>query len=143
MDPMYNFFNELSLSDNTLKIKGTSHNAFVSYSKNDTVKRELIFENTKTRYTYDISYIDNGDYQVVLPVDDKLDKTRAWFQKEIDLANLKTGNYAIYIKTTSNDKTYYGELIDIAYTDFSTINTDSYEFIRVDEKRLRLELTKK
>ena len=144
MDPMYNFFNELSLSGNTLKIKGTSHNAFVSYSKNDTVKRELIFENTKTfeRYTYDISYIDNGDYQVVLPVDDKLDKTRAWFQKEINLTNLKAGNYAIYIKTTSNDKTYYGELIDIAYTDFSTINTDSYEFIRVDEKRLRLELIK-
>lgn len=44
MDPMYNFFNELSLSGNTLKIKGTSHNAFVSYSKNDTVKENLFLK---------------------------------------------------------------------------------------------------
>ena len=84
-----------------------------------------------------------GGITDISEVFDNVDKTRAWFQKEIDLTNLKTGNYAIYIKTTSNDKTYYGELIDIAYTNFNTINTTNYEFKRIDEKRLRLELIKK
>ena len=142
MDPMYNFFNELSLTNNTLKITGTSHSASVSYSKKDTVKREIIFENIKTfkRYSYDLSYIDNGPYEVVLPVTDNKDKTRAWFKKEINLSNLEKGTYAIYIKTTSNNLTYYGELIDIAYTDFKSINTDKYNFKRIDNKRLRLEL---
>ena len=142
MDPMYNFFNELSLSDTKLSITGTSHNAYVSYSKSDTVKREIIFENQESfkRYTYDLGYIDDGLYPVELPVSDNKDKTRAWFKKTIDLKDLASGEYVIYIKTTSNDKSYYGELIDIAYTDFKDINNSKYEFTRSDEKRLRLEL---
>ena len=142
MDPMYNFFNELKIDGNKLTIMGTSHNVGVSYSKNDTIKRELILENTSSfeKISYDVSYIDNGPYQVQLAVSDNKDKTRAWFKKEIDLSNLTKGNYAIYIKTTSGNKTYYGELVDIAYTDFKNINTNNYEFKRIDEKRLRLEL---
>ena len=145
MDPTYNFFNELKIANNTLNITGTSHSAYVNYSKNDTVKRSIIFENTNTfkRYIYDLSYIDNGPYKIELSVSDNKDKTRAWFKKSIDLSNLDKGTYAIYINTSSNDKTYYGELIDIAYTDFSSINTDKYEFKRIDEKRLRLELSVK
>ena len=142
MDPMYNFFNEIKLSNNNLTITGTSHSIGSSYSKKDDVKREMIFENTKTyeRYSYDIGYIDNGLYQVTLPVSDNLDKTRAWYQKTIDLTKLEKGLYAIYLKTTSNSKTYYGELIDVAYTDFTKINTNKYKFSRNDLKRLRLEL---
>ena len=61
-------------------------------------------------------------------------------EKEIDLIDLTSGRYAIYIKTTSNNKTYYGELIDVSYTDFTTINSSKYKFQRIDNKRLRLEL---
>ncbi len=144
-DPMYNFFTDLKVKDNTLAITGTSHNVGVSYSKKDTVKRELIFENTSNfkRYSYDVGYIDNGPYKVTLAVSDNKDKTRAWFKKEIDLSKLEKGTYAIYLKTTSNSKTYYGELVDIAYTDFTKINTSKYQFKRIDNKRLRVELTVK
>ena len=142
-DPTYNFFNELKINNNTLSITGTSHSAYVSYSKSDNVKREIIFENTKTyeRFNYDVSFIDDGLYKIELPVSDGKDKTRAWFKKDIDLSNLPSGNYAIYIKTTSNNKTHYGELVDVAYTDFSKINTSKYKFMRVEESRLRVELT--
>ena len=142
-DPTYNFFNELTLKDDTLNILGTSHSIYINYSKTDTIKRELIFENTNTfeRISYDIGYIDDGPYKIELPVSDKKDKTRAWFKNNIDLSKLPKGTYAIYVKTTSNDKTYYGELIDVAYTDFSNLNTNKYIFNRIDDKRLRLELT--
>ena len=141
-DPTYNFFNEIKLENNNLSLLGTSHSAYVSYSKNDDVKREIIFENTSTfeRFTYNLGYIDDGPYKVELPVSDNKDKTRAWFRNTIDLSKLTKGSYAIFIKTSSNNKAYYGELIDIAYTDFNKINTNKYEFKRIDEKRLRVEL---
>ena len=144
-DPTYNFFNELKIENDILSITGTSHSAYVSYSKNDSVKREIVFENMDTfkRYNFDLSYIDNGLYKVELPVSDNKDKTRAWFKKSINISSLPKGLYAIYLKTSSNNKTYYGELIDVAYTDFSSINTKKYIFERVDERRLRVELTVK
>ena len=144
-DPTYNFFNELKLSDNNLTIMGTSHSVGISLSTSDDIKRELIFENTKTyeRVAFDISYIENGPYKVELPVSDGKDKTRAWFNKTIDLSSLQSGTYALYIKTTSNNNTFYGELVDISYTDFSKINTGKYNFKRIDSKRLRVELTVK
>ena len=142
MDPMYNFFNELKLENNKLYIKGTSHVIGESYSTNDDIKREIVFENINTfeRFSYNLGYIDNGPYKIELAVSDNKDKTRAWFEKEIDLTDLTLGKYAIYIKTTSNNKTYYGELIDVSYTDFTTINSSKYKFQRIDNKRLRLEL---
>ena len=141
-DPTYNFFNEINIKDNNLSILGTSHSININYSKNDIIKRELIFENKDNyqRTSYDIGYIDNGPYQIELPVSDKKDKTRAWFKSNIDLSKLDKGEYIIYIKTTSNNNTYYGELIDIAYTDFSKINTSKYILKRNDDNRLRLEL---
>jgi len=142
LDPMYNFFNELVINNNTLSITGTSHSIGSSYSKTDNIERSIIFENINTfeRFIYNLGYIDNGPYKVELSVTDNLDKTRAWFKNNVDLDKLSKGTYAIYIKTTSNNKTYYGELIDIAYTDFKNINTEKYKFQRNDLKRLRLEL---
>ena len=143
--PSYNFFNEISLKNNTLKILGTSHSINTSYSKEDKIKRQLIFENKETleRTSYNIGYIDDGPYTVELPVSDNMDKTRVWFRKSIDLSKLSSGSYVIYVKTTSNDKTYYGELIDVAYTDFSKINSDKYQFERINNLRMRLELNVK
>ena len=145
IDPMYNFFNEIKLTDNILNIKGTSHNFGVSYGENDEVERKLVFEN-KDNYSIiekDLGSITTGDYPITLSVSDNLDKTRAWYQNSIDLSDIPSGNYVLYIKNTVNKLTYYGEIVDVAYTDFTSINNERYELKRNDNIRLRLELTKK
>ncbi len=141
-DPMYNFFTNLSLDNNNLSIKGTSHSYGVSFGVSDNVERKLIFENTNTfqRYEFDLGSITNGDYQVTLALSDNLDKTRAWYNKVIDLSSLPTGNYVLYIENTVNSKSFYGEIIDASYTDFTKINNSNYVFNRNDNVRLRLEL---
>lgn len=142
IDPMYNFFTEFNLDNSFLTLKGTSHSIGVDFGINKEVKRELIFENiiNYNRYSYDIGSITNGDYPISLAVSDNCDKTRAWYQKTIDLDKIPAGKYAIYIKNTVDGKSYYGELIDIAYTNFLKINNQKYTFLRVNDKRLRLEL---
>ncbi len=142
VDPMYNYFNEIKLNNNKLTIKGTSHNYGVSYSIKDNVERKIIFENQKdfTKYELDLGSITNGDYPITLAVSDNLDKTRAWFNKEIDLSSIPTGNYTIYIMNNVNGIKYYGELIDVMYTDFESINNDNYILSRNDNLRLRMEL---
>ena len=145
IDPMYNFFNDVGITGDKLTIKGTSHNVGVSYGASDVVERKLVFENKNTfeRIEYDLGSITNGDYPITLAVSDNCDKTRAWYMNTIDLSTLPVGNYVIYIKNTINKVTYYGEVIDVAYTDFSKINSDKYQLIRNDKLRLRLELEKK
>lgn len=143
-DPMYNFFSEFSLNNNELTLKGTSHSVGVDFGINKNVKRELVFENIETfeRYKFDLGSITNGDYKITLAVSDNCDKTRAWFNKKINLESLPKGKYALYIKNTVDGKSYHGELIDIAYTDFSQINNSKYKFSRNDDLRLRVELVK-
>ena len=142
LDPMYNFFTDISLNNNTLNIKGTSHSYGVSFKTSDTVDRKLILENIETfqRIEFDLGSITNGDYVVTLPVSDNMDKTKAWFNKSIDLSSVPVGNYALYIKNNVNGVTNYGEVIDAAYTDFSKINNKNYIFKRNDNRRLRIEL---
>ena len=144
-DPMYNFFNDIKLDGSKLTIKGTSHNVGVSFSVNDNVQRKLVFENNKTfeRFSFDIDSITNGDYPITLAVSDNCDKTRAWYNKTIDISSIPKGDYAIYIVNNVNNKAYHGELIDIMYTDFTSINTNKYQFSRNDDQRLRLELSVK
>ena len=142
IDPMYNFFNEINLDDTKLYIKGTSHNYGVSLGINDKVDRKIVFEN-QSNYAViekDLGSITDGDYKISLAVSDNLDKTRAWYKNTLDLADIPKGNYTIYIKNTVNNLTYYGEIIDVAYTDFSKINNSKFELKRNDNIRLRLEL---
>lgn len=145
MDPMYNFFSEFSLKNNKLTLKGTSHSVGMSFAENDVVNRELILENIDNfeRYSYTLGSIIDGDYPITLAVSDNCDKTRAWYYQTLDLEKLPKGSYAVYIKNTVNGISYHGELIDIAYTDFSKINNDNYIFSRNNERRLRVELLKK
>ena len=142
IDPMYNYFNEIKLDNNKLTLKGTSHNYGVSYSINDNVERKIIFENQENflKYEFDLGSITNGDYPITLSVSDNLDKTKAWFNKEIDLSSIPTGKYTIYIMNNVNNTRYYGELIDVMYTDFSKINNSNYVLSRNDNIRLRMEL---
>ena len=141
IDPMYNFFTSMKLDNSKLTIKGTSHSYGVNFGVNEEVTRKLVLENTTdfTRYEFDLGSITNGDYQVTLIVSDNLDKTRAWYNNTIDLSEVKEGNYIVYLKNTVNNVTYYGELIDVAYTDFSKINNEKYNFKRNDNIRLRVE----
>lgn len=142
IDPMYNFFNEISLSIDTLKIKGTSHNYGISYGKNDDVKRYLVLENINNyqRYELELGSITNGDYPITLAVSDNMDKTKAWFNNSVNLSNIPKGKYVLYIKNIVNNITYYGEVIDVSYTDFSKINNDKYHLSRNDDIRLRIEM---
>ena len=142
IDPMYNFFTNMKLDNSKLTIKGTSHSYGVNFGVNETLTRKLVLENTSdfTRYEFDLGSITNGDYQVTLIVSDNLDKTRAWYNNTVDLSEVKSGNYIVYLKNTVNNITYYGELIDVAYTDFSKINNENYIFKRNDDIRLRVEL---
>ena len=142
-DPMYNLFTEINLEDSNLFLKGTSHSYGVSFGTNDNVERKLIFENTAdfSRYEFDLGSITNGDYVVSLPVSDNLDKTKAWYRNTIDISSLPSGNYVLYIKNKVDNTTYYGEIIDVAYTDFTKINNNNYRLKRNDDIRLRLEIT--
>lgn len=142
IDPMYNFFTKIKFQDKYLHIRGTSHNYGVDLSPSKNVQRELILENNETfeRYIYDIGSITNGDYKVTLALSDNCDKTRAWYDNKIDLSSVKAGTYTLYIRNTVDGKKYYGELIDIAWTDFAKINTNLYSLQRVDKRRLRVEL---
>ena len=142
---MYNFFNDIKIENDKLTIKGTSHNVGISYGESDAVERKMVLENKDTfeRIEYDLGSITNGDYPITLAVSDNCDKTKAWYMNTIDLSTLPKGNYVVYIKNTVNKVTYYGEIIDVAYTDFSKINSDKYQLIRNDKLRLRLELIKK
>ena len=144
-DPMYNFFNSIKLENNSLTIKGTSHSVGVSFGLKDNVERKLILENKKDfiRYSFDLDSITNGDYPITLAVSDNCDKTKAWYNKTIDLSEVANGEYIIYIQNTVNGISYYGELIDVAYTDFTNINNDHYELKRNDDIRLRMEIIKK
>lgn len=141
-DPMYNYFNDIKLDNDKLIIKGTSHNVGVSLGNSDNVVRKFVLENKDNfnRFEFDLGSITNGDYVVSLPVSDDCDKTKAWYNNTVDLSTVPTGNYIVYIKNIVNNVTYFGEMFDVSYTDFSKINNDKYKFKRNDDIRLRMEL---
>lgn len=144
IDNMFNQYRNIELKDGNLNITGTSFNIGGDYSTNKEITRKIIFENVETfeRYEYDLGYTDSHEYEITLVVPDNLDKTRAWFNKNINISELEKGNYAIYIKTVSNVEDY-GELIDIFGREISTnmtINDKSYSLKINDNQRFRLEL---
>ncbi len=100
-DDMYNYSRLTEFKDNKLRIRGCSFNVGGDYSRNVNVKRELILENQETyeRIKTNISYIDNGDYEIKLNIPDGKDKTRAWFDAQVDISKLPKGVYSIYIRT--------------------------------------------
>jgi len=143
-DNMFNQYQDIELKDGKLNISGSSFNVGGNYSKDVSVERKIIFENTKTfeRIEFDLGYIDDGEYPITLVVPDNLDKTRAWFRNSIDLSNIEVGTYAIYIHTKSNVNDA-GELNDIFLREISSTTTigEKKYFISANKaKRFRLEL---
>ena len=146
-DPMYNYITNVKY-ENGLYIKGTSININVSYKNSSDVTRYLIFENVDNgeRHSYKMNNI-LGDYLVSLAVSDNCDKKYAWFDINIpkeEFNSFSKGRYLIYISGTVNNETYYGELEDVQYTDFTSINNSlGKEIVRNEDLRFRLELNVK
>ena len=143
-DNMINQYQSISLVNGLLKLYGSSFNVGGNYNTSVNVERSIIFENITTyeRYKFDLGYIDNGEYKITLLVPDNLDKTRAWFNKSIDISNLNKGTYAIYIETKTNVEDY-GELNDIfqrEITSTMTYNDKTYSIKINENQRFRLEL---
>lgn len=143
-DNMINQYQSISLENGLLKLYGSSFNVGGNYNTSVNVERSIIFENTTTyeRYKFDLGYIDNGEYKITLLVPDNLDKTRAWFNKSIDISNLNKGTYAIYIETKTNVEDY-GELNDIfqrEITSTMSYNNKTYSIKINENQRFRLEL---
>lgn len=144
LDNMFNQYQDIELKEGKLYITGSSFNVGGNYSKDTSVERTIVFENTTTfeRIEYDLGYIDNGEYPITLIVPDNLDKTRAWFKNTIDLSELQVGTYAIYIHTKSNVDDAF-ELNDIFLRDINsttTINDKTYSININKDSRFRLEL---
>lgn len=144
----YDTYRAFEFIGNKLHLKGLSYSYGADLNKDAKVERKIIFENKKTyeTYTYDLGSITDGLYPAVLPVDDKLDKTRAWYDKTIDISNIPVGEYVIYLTTKSN-------IIDIAeFTEklgrkldsvTATINGKKYSFSINHSKGNRIEMTVK
>ena len=144
-DKMYNLFEEIGFKDNSLVITGTSHNVGIDYHTNKTVTRKIVLENISTfkRYEQEVGSITNGRYVVDLKVSDGCDKTRAWFEGGINISSLEKGTYAIYVVTSVDGFSDFGELRDLTYRTFDekmTLNGKTYTLRRVDSKRFRMEL---
>ena len=132
-------------SDNKLHLKGVSYSYGANLSSSSNVSRKIIFENTDDYKSYfkDLGSITDGNYNVVLPESDNLDKTRAWYDANIDLSDLPKGHYVIYITTSSNVVDVYemteklGRNLDNVK---SNINGKNYSFIINKDRGNRIEL---
>ena len=94
-------------------------------------------------YEYNLDSITNGMYTVGTTLGDNLDKTRAWFDKEIDITNIPKGTYAIYISTSSNISDY-GELTELLQRSLDDVKLEyeskKYSFKINKDLRYRIEL---
>lgn len=147
-DSVYNQYNQyrtFAFEDNKLHIKGTSYSLGMDLALTAKVERQIIFENTTTfkKYTYDLDSITDGLYQVGATLEDGYDKTRAWFDKKIDISNIPKGNYAIYLATKSNISDF-GELTELLLRSLDDVvlekNHRTYSFKVREDLRYRVEL---
>lgn len=134
-------FNE----DNTLYLRGNSYSYGMDLSSATNVTRNLVFEEKTTykTYTKELGSITTGNYNVVLPVADSYNKTRAWFDANIDLSDITVGEYIIYITTSSNisDFSEFSEKLGRSLDDVTaTINDKNYAFVINKERGNRIEL---
>ncbi|MBQ3511992.1 MAG: DUF5011 domain-containing protein [Bacilli bacterium] len=141
----YTKYTKFEFSDDYLYIRGNSYSYGMDLSKSINVIRNIVFENKSTykKYTKSLDSIIDGNYQVFLPVDDKLDKTKAWFDKKIDISDIPVGEYVIYI-TTSSNITDYSEFTEKLGRSLEpvkkTINNKNYSFSINLSKGNRIEM---
>ena len=136
----FNFTN-----DNKLHLRGMSYSYGMNLSSSSNVTRKIIFENQDTYKTYvkDLGSVTNGDYSAPLPVSDGLDKTRAWYDNNLDISDIPKGNYTIYITTSTNltDISEFTEKLGRNLDDVkTTIDGKKYSFSINFSKNSRIEM---
>lgn len=141
----YDTWRTFEFVDNKLHLKGVSYSYGMDLSESANVTRKIIFENHQTyeTYEYDLGSITNGLYTVALPVNDNLDKTRAWYDAFLDLSDLPIGEYTIYLTTTSNitDLCEFTDIMGRSLEDKTiTMNGKTYTFFLNLEKGNIIEL---
>ena len=141
----YTKYTKFEFSDNYLYLRGNSYSYGMNLSKDTKVTRNIIFEDKSTykKYTKSLDSITNGNYQVFLPVEDNLDKTKAWFDKKIDISDIPEGEYVIYITTSSNitDYSEFTEKLGRSLDNVKkTINGKNYSFSINLSKGNRIEM---
>lgn len=91
-------------NDHKLHLYGNVYSYGMDLGLNTSVTRKIVFENKKTYQSYikDLGSLENGGYQVFLPVEDNLSKSRAWYDAIVDVSDIPVGEYVIYLTTSSN-----------------------------------------
>lgn len=141
---LYSDLFSYELDGDTLNLVGTSYALKTDYKADDSVEREIIFEDKDTHkivYRQSIGSITDGPYNVTSNANNDL--TRAWFDSDIDISSLEKGTYIIYIRTKVGSVDDYSELADSAYSDLSqTTKVDGKKISlkRNNNQRIRLEL---
>ena len=141
----FDTFTEFEFNDDLLHLRGLTYSYGMDLSKSKTIKRYIIFENKSDfkTYKYELGSITNGDYKAILPVKDNLDKTRAWYDKKIDISTIPIGNYVIYITTEANvtDISELTEKLGRKLTNVTnTIKDKDYSFSINNKKGNRIEM---
>ena len=139
---MINEFETISFKNNKLYIQGYSYNYKGTYDKQSNITRKVIIENTKD---YKQTIIDVGSTKgpYTLKSKDNLDKTYAWYEKEIDISKLEKGTYSIMVYTKTTDAEDYGELSDMfrELNETTKMNNKTYTVTYNKNKQDRIELT--
>lgn len=142
----YDKYTEFSFTeDNKLHLRGNSYSYGADLSKNQKVTRKILFENVDNYklYTKNLGTITDGNYTVVLPVNDNLDKSQAWYNNDIDISDIEKGRYVIYITTTSNitDIAEMTEKLGRSLENVkATINGKNYHFTINKDRGNRIEM---
>ena len=141
---MVNEFESIKFKDNKLFIEGYSYNYKGTYNNQISITRKLILENTSTysQTVYDLGS-KRGPYTIVTK--DNLDKTYAWYEKEIDISNLEKGTYSVLVYTKTSNAEDYGELSDMfeELNETITIGNKTYTITYNKSRQDRLEITVK
>ena len=141
---MTNEFENIRFQNNKLYIQGFSYNYNGKYDNQLNITRKIIFENTKT-YKQTVLDLGSAKGPYVLNTKDKLDKTYAWYEKELDISNLEKGTYSVLVYTRTSNAEDYGELEDMfaELNENTNINGKTYTITYNGSRLDRVELTVK
>ena len=141
---MTNEFENIKFQNNKLYIQGFSYNYNGIYDNQLNITRKIIFENTKT-YKQTVFDLGSAKGPYVLNTKDKLDKTYAWYAKELDISNLEKGTYSVLVYTRTSNAEDYGELEDMfaELNENTNINGKTYTITYNGSRLDRVELSVK
>ena len=139
---MTNEFETIRFQNNKLYIQGYSYNYNGLYTNPLNVTRKMILENIED-YSQTVVDLGSAKGPYELKTKDNLDKSYAWYEKEVDLSKLEKGTYSILIYTKTTNAEDYGELSDM-FGDLDEeviLNNKTYHITYNEDRLNRVELT--